>query len=149
MAASFLIGAAFGGGGTGVIISIYVRVDDVLGCVAPTRARPRLWCRSNYSDLYKSLETGLLRLAVVAERCLGLGSVPVPVLCRDLTLSLVYGQPRGAVALHALRCRPLSSFGALLHSSRVMSRSLLNSLFFISTVVDGVPGVFFPEVAKV
>ena len=34
---------------------------------------------------------------------------------------------------HALRCRPLSSFGALLHSSRVMSRSLLIFFFWSST----------------
>ena len=74
------------------------------------------------------------RRSAAATRCSStFHDLPLP--RRDCRASLRSGPvaplPRGAVARHALRCRPLSSFGALLHSSRVMSRSLLISLFYI------------------
>ena len=74
------------------------------------------------------------RRSAAATRCsLTFHDLPLP--RRDCRASLRSGPvaplPRGAVARHALRCRPLSSSGVLLHSSRVMSRSLLISLFYI------------------
>ena len=68
MAASFLIGAAFGGGGARVTILGLRSRRWRLG-LRSRAAAAQPGRRSNNFDLYKSLGTGLLRVAAVAERC--------------------------------------------------------------------------------
>ena len=68
MAASFLIGAAFGGGGARVTI-LGLRSQRWRLGLRSRAAAAQPGRRSNNFDLYKSLGTGLLRVAAVAERC--------------------------------------------------------------------------------
>ena len=101
---------------------------------SPRRSRPATTRRRTSPPSRRTGGSRARRRSATATRC-SFPDLPLP--RRDCRASLRSGSvaplPRGAVARHALRCRPLSSFGALLHSSRVMSRSLLNSLFFSST----------------
>ena len=66
MAASFLIGAAFGGGGARVTILGLRSRRWRLGLRSRAAAAP---AQISSSDLYKALGTGLLGVAAVAERC--------------------------------------------------------------------------------
>ena len=151
MAAALFAGAASSGGGAGVtILGLGCRVDGVLGCVARGR-RGRGPARFSSSDLYKAVGAGLLRVAKVAKRFDLRQFVGYLVCCLAARSSktfwlIVSHRMRRAAAggTAALHCAQVpsppypavlsrvtrsgavlpSSFGALLHSSRVMSRSL-------------------------
>ncbi len=86
MAAALFAGAASGGRGAGLIIySTFLRWR--LGLRSRAGGAAAAPAQLSSSDLYKAVSTCLLRVAKVAERCLGLSSVPV--LCRADNLSLV------------------------------------------------------------
>ena len=110
---------------------------------SPRRSRPATTRRRTSPPSRRTGGSRARRRSAAATRCSSpFHDLPLPRRDCRAYCAQVPSPPYPAVLSRVTRSGAVlpSSFGALLHSSRVMSRSLLNSLFvfFSAVVVDGV-----------